>query len=562
MIYTYEISFNGSDYLSFTPNNFPLITTDKMESEFIWTNSADEFKITEELNASVYGTLETWFGDQTKYSLTNRIRIKKSGSVKWNFNFGIKMGEINYENKYYTVTPEIDEPVSDVLYYKDRVAANALNKSYHYVDEDDATPEEIYGATMYRYEDWMTSIVNRLNTFSSNTYTTESAFLWNDDYPDGSSPGADNYVSSDYNYLNDWAISRDNSEFSSMGNLEISHILQIPKMLQCYWFVASDFTIHLEHVRWFRDQIADSQLDLTGLDYYDDARVFRYSTPEIYAAENFAFPTDNEAEDFDDVQILYEPELVNFRSESVDVITDYDAFLSSDFANLAKYGVVGTTDLGVGWRSNTFDTWTQGTGLNITAGIAAASGRLALSNFLAPVTAQTINYSLDLNYNGVPSNEIEITGYNGGVAGPSGWTTLNEGVNAGTKTGDTIAIRSTGAEGTFDFTLSVTITNRYRIPWETGEISTDSLPNNYLSWANNLNRFWRDDRYALEGEMNESDETFLTSKMVKEQDTFKFYYADDIDPMRGITTDYGVGMIQSMERDLASDWITLKLRYE
>jgi len=560
MIYTYEISFNGSDYLSFTPNNHPVITTAKEEGEYIWRDGVDEFKINESLNEAVYGTLENWFDDPTKHAFSNRIRIKKSGAVKYNFVFGVKKGEINYENKYYAIQPEPDDVYADLLYYSNLSIPLTTNAIYHYNDEDDPTPEEIYAASVFRYDDAMTVVKNRYNSVSANTYDIESAFLWNDNYPDGSSSGSNNYISSDYNYLNNLAMGRDNSSEAVYDDQDIEHYLDLVKMFQCYWFCGSDYVMHFEHVRWFRDQINNSQLDLTGEDHYDDSRTFKYSDPEVYSLENFSFPNNNGQEDYDGVQIIYEPELVLHQSQSIEVLTLYDTFLSSDFANFDRYAVVGIDELVFDYRSVTgWDDFDPGTP-DVTTGLANGSGNQADTNYLSTSGTSTINYSVDITYSiDIPLEELELIPLIAGSPGTP--VTLNSGVNSGSFLGDSVRIQSTGTQH-FEFTISLKISGRYRIPWEVGEISTNNLPNNYMSWANNLNRFWRDDRYAISGEMNESAETFLSAKMVKQQEDFKFYHAGDIDPMRGITTDYGIGMIQTMERDLETDFITLKLRYE
>lgn len=562
MIYTFEISLNSSDYVTFTPSVIPQITSERVG----WRvrDKVDSFKINESLNSSVYATLESFFDDSDTFNYTNKIRVKKSGTIKWTFTFGIKMGKINYENKFYEVQPETDDVYTDLLYYKNRNITRGLATEYHYNDEDELeahTIGEIHGAECVFFEDYIktgaASLVGQINLLSSHTYTSQSAFLWNDNYPDGSSPGGTlNYVSSDYNYLRFLSISRDNDNITLVNSID--DVLEFPKAFQCDWFVASDYTLHFEHVSWFEDQIADYQLDLTGEDYYDDSRVLGYSTPEILNTENFAFPTDNEEDDYDDVQILYDPNLVNFRHEKIDHRTEYDTFIASDFADLGKFMVVGIAELAVGYKASTFPTLTT-SGPDVTTGIADASGQVAQTNYMATDGGETLDYVIDVTYTPSLTNNLQIRGYLAGV-GQGSWVNLNAGLNSASVTGDEIRIQSTGAQN-FNYTLEVTADNTYRIPWEAGEISTTNRQNNYLSWANILDRFWTYSRYAESGTLNESPVDFDSVKFNKEQDKFKFYYASDIDPMRGIQTDYGIGMIQSMTRFLESDFIEVKLRY-
>lgn len=570
MIYTYEISLNGSDYVSLYPTNHPQITTEKMADEFIWRDKVDAIKINEALNTTVYAQLQTWWDDSTSFSYTNAIRIKKSGTVKWTFEFGIKQGKINYENKYYEIEPEPVDVYTDILYYQNRNMTRNMSEEYNYVNEDDAGLNEvtdIYGAEMSFYKTYMqTSFETQLNALSNRAsdYNVESAFLWNDNYPDGSSSGSTNYISSDVNYLNNLAIARNND--NSTMPMTFEKALEIPKMFQGHWYCASDYVIHIEHVRWFEEQIANSQLDISGLDYYDDSRIFEYSLPENFATENFFFPTDNEDSDWDDIQILYDPSIINYNSNKIDVRSEYDTYLGSDFLDRSKFMAIGATELAVGFRDTpaTGNGWTtfEHTGPNCTSGVANGSGNFAKTNYIVSNVGETMDYDIDVTYTPSLTNNITIQGYTGdSPTGPAA-TTLGAGQTVASLTGDNIRIASTGNQA-FSFTLSVTADNTYRIPWEVGQVSTNSVQNNYLSWANILNRWWTYARYAEKGYITFAAglSTFDSVKYNQEQDTFSFYNAGDIDPMRGITTDYGIGMILSMTRDLETDFITVKLRY-
>jgi hypothetical protein len=563
--YTYSISFNSSDYIDFTPTNSPVITTEKESDNWFHRDKVDMFKINRKWqgvdNSTVYDLLEDWFDDSTKYGYNIRIKIQKSAVTKYNFIFAIKQILVDYERKYIEIKPEPDDVYRDILYYKDRETPVLNDDTFFYVDEDDTTPAEYSSRTLASFNGIATTFKNWLNTLSSHTYTIQSAFLWNDNYPDETSPGANNYISSDYNYLNNWAIG---SEWQTPNSVSFDTILKMPEMFQCYWHCGSDYTIHWEHVRWYKDQIDDFQLNLTGSDYYDDARVLRYSEPEVKSVEKFLFPTDNSTEDWDAAEIVYAPEQVLYSNEHVEFRVDHDTYLTSDYATQDDIMAVGSSDLIVDWASSTFDTWTHTgegiSGADITLGDATASGREAISNRMGGGTS-TINYTIVVDYGGIPNNEIQVQGYNGSWVGSP--TTLNQGTNTGTVTGHSIGIKSTGSQ-TFDFTIRCNISARYRIPWEDGIKSSDFLVNNYLSWANIINRFWKDDRYGLKGYLNgsASETTFVSTKNIREQNPFKFHYAGDINPMRGIKTDYGIGMIQSMERDLDTDFVTLKLRYE
>jgi len=65
MKYTYEISFNGSDYSTLTPGNEIEMSGEWLEGTMIWRESISDLKITKRENSSIYSTLESWFEDPT-----------------------------------------------------------------------------------------------------------------------------------------------------------------------------------------------------------------------------------------------------------------------------------------------------------------------------------------------------------------------------------------------------------------------------------------------------------------------------------------------------------------
>ena len=103
MRYTYDISFNGSDYVDFTPSNSPKFTVESDQGQFRYRETCDEFKISKHLNSTIYATLETWFTDDTKYFTEIKIRVKKGNDVKYKFITSIKQINLNQENGYIVI---------------------------------------------------------------------------------------------------------------------------------------------------------------------------------------------------------------------------------------------------------------------------------------------------------------------------------------------------------------------------------------------------------------------------------------------------------------------------
>ena len=105
MKYTYEISFNGSDYTTITPG-IPVSIEGFWEGdEYIDRYSVSELKITKSENPTVYDTLNTWSTDASKYATEIFYRINKD-TVTWKeFVFGVRWGEFDKETGVFSVKP-------------------------------------------------------------------------------------------------------------------------------------------------------------------------------------------------------------------------------------------------------------------------------------------------------------------------------------------------------------------------------------------------------------------------------------------------------------------------
>lgn len=90
------------------------------------------------------------------------------------------------------------------------------------------------------------------------------------------------------------------------------------------------------------------------------------------------------------------------------------------------------------------------------------------------------------------------------------------------------------------------------------------LNNAHLSWANLHYAYHRHDRWLSEGNMNNTDETFLSSKKTKRQVPIKYLgdCCDEIDPLTDlVTTELGNGQIDKMSKDNRDELYTFELLF-
>jgi hypothetical protein len=109
----------------------------------------------------------------------------------------------------------------------------------------------------------------------------------------------------------------------------------------------------------------------------------------------------------------------------------------------------------------------------------------------------------------------------------------------------------------------------YTVAYEVGLISGQLMPNAHLSWANLHYAYHRHDRVLLEGTMNNTAETFLSSRKTKAQNDFSIYdccsgidysvYNAEIPGT--VTTAIGEGSIEEYSLSLKTMKLTLKLIY-
>jgi len=131
LIYTYQISFNGVAYSALYPTLPVEMTGEWVQDTFIWRESIKELKINKDLNSTIYDTLKAYFIDNTKFETRIWVKILKNNvqeSLHW---FGIKWGEIDYDQSYYKVEPKPYDLYGQYLEnYMDKSEYGSLTDAY------------------------------------------------------------------------------------------------------------------------------------------------------------------------------------------------------------------------------------------------------------------------------------------------------------------------------------------------------------------------------------------------------------------------------------------------
>ena len=115
MAKSYHISFNGTGWTQFYPENTPLITSDKEGDEMFLRYGVDNFRIAKSNNSAVYGTLETMFFDSSTFNDAVYFKVQKEAVDKYLFKCSVNEGKLNKQNGVYDVTPTTNDDYRVVM---------------------------------------------------------------------------------------------------------------------------------------------------------------------------------------------------------------------------------------------------------------------------------------------------------------------------------------------------------------------------------------------------------------------------------------------------------------
>ena len=550
MRYNYYISFNSSDYAEFTPANDVELTTKADEGTFRYRTEVNEIKITKTLDSSTYATLESWFTDSSKFSTEIYIRQQKGSTVKWTGVFGIKQGTLNAENCYYTVTPETEDTYRYINgSINNRVDPVVPGKMCMVINEDDdfSVTENLFS---YLFESYVGGIINRISSDSGNTYTVKSSSFWNDTLPSGGSGSG---------YYNPWL----NSLILKFAdtNVTCENIFNVLNYFNAFYYVDSNGHIRLEIMKYFQDLISDYSIDLTG--ETNIIPEFKYEDEDVYKWEIFEASEPVYVSDWDFARIEYTNLLTTFRTTKLTHIQDFNTYLESYDNDSALAVTIPWLLAGFKTVSAAFTTfnYSQSSWIVEVEAVSISDAAYADTNFLSSIGGN-YDYYIDITYSSGDDLCYMQARTAAGVNSGSPVQLVDGGV------GGSIAIPNGGylhfyTTNASEFTMSINLTfdDTLRVPWETGTITAASHANARLSWGNVIENHWTYGRYAHSGTMNGTPVNFDSTVYNKKLKEFKIFHEDDIDPLHGVLTDYGIARIESYVRD-ENDFVTFQLTFQ
>ena len=103
----------------------------------------------------------------------------------------------------------------------------------------------------------------------------------------------------------------------------------------------------------------------------------------------------------------------------------------------------------------------------------------------------------------------------------------------------------------------------YFVNFEEGVLSEGQILNGHFSWANLHDKYWTWRRMSENGDMNDGDTTTFDSavKFLK-QKNIKIPYESDLDGFKKITVTDGTGQQGKVTRDLNTDFLTIELMFD
>jgi len=571
MKYTYQISFNGSDYSDLSLTDVQM-SGEWIEGTKIWRENISELKITKAENSSIYDTLETWYTDSTKFTTRIFVKIYKNSvedSTHW---FGIKWGKINRETKTYEVQPlaydlwgRYFETVVDREY---SITTNDNNYRYY-----DTSTYHVYigvSSDARRFIDQIREIVDVSTDFVKSDVV--SSFIGTDDYEDGST------VDDEYGIRKDY-VTDEQSYMDYAGaffplKMSINDFNSLMQLYNVICFIDSNNKLRYEHIKYFTDKLIDNAVDYsTFINDYD--KVWSYDTVNIPTTEKITMriedgQTDN---DFIGYPIIYSE--IRNRSD----VQTYE-YITSYFSDLEYYNDNSLTYRGVLFSSskNKAYKWYE---LQSLSSYAADKNYLTLvggggTQYVGSndfVVTNTTAYNLTVDADALPgASEIILQIYDrsSGAAISNAVTISSTGVTNDTLTATATAndayLRLTLDPGTSEFTGYIILEepndNFITVPTITGLTSSSVRTNGAFSVSNIFNFWWQENRLSRSGTYNGDTFNFNNTQYNLRRDDIRIHYSGVINPLYGFNDGTRVGMIEKWERDLDTDYYTISVIYQ
>ena len=565
MKYTYEISFNGSDYSTLVPGTSIQMSGEWIEGTKIWRENISELLITKRENSTVYGTLESWFTDDTKFETKIFVKILKSGvqdSLHW---FGVKWGTINKETKTFTVQPIAHDYWGQYFESTKDIKNNTLVQTVNYQYFDTTPPYSHLGRVNNAIE--LEEAVKQFATNKSGWSTSDvvSTFLWQDTYESGASVGTVNQVPKDY--VTDEASSLNRAGLVALRGKSFSDLLEYLLTLRTYCFFDSNDKLRFEHISFFIDKLEDNAVDFSSLIRSDDDE-WGYEIESLPTSETIILSNDEiDDDDFGSNNITYSGTRNRPDAQSSEFRSSLRTYLGTSAVNLSEdlYLVSATKNTSYEFfNNNLFRFVSDGNGLDlrsISVGQNCGSNDFTLSTSLSyslTVSAGTLTGSWDMyletRTGSLKSNKITVnsTGLQGFTLTPL----------AGVANDIFLKIEARTASSTFVGAIVLDAGATSTIQNVDGFIGGTTRINGALSVGNIIDKWWKHDRLSRSGTFNGSDYDFEATKYNLRRKDIRIYYSGVINPLHGFDDGNRIGMIDKWERDLDTDFYTISLLYQ
>ena len=590
MAYSYQISFNASDYVPIYPHAIEM-NGGWVSNTFIWRESIKELKLNKDLNSSVYETIKSYFSDPTKFETQIFVKILKNNvqeSLHW---FGIKWGEIDHDLTYYKVSPK---PYDLYAQYLENNMERKNNTSvfdiakryvsiYDFSDTNYAYLAKIGNASVIEtaehaelFEDAIKNTINR----SSGLATSEivSSILWGDADEEGDPETTTNgmlidYVTGDYSKLRYALISYDTKAWREMT---IKDVFEMLRVFQIYPYFDSNDKLRFEHISRIISRLESGAISIT-LNTYDAG--FEYDSTSIPVQEEIKMYSDSTSnEDYDDfygVPIEYSYIRNRIDAQNIDLTFEYYTNLvnfivdRTVFANV-KLLISGYKNFVMTWRNDgSIGTYSN---TDHTFDILFSSGQYCQSydfhcdgytSYTLTVVATTLTEDIvfgirDRSSGALLSNEITIS---------STGTTSDTLVIAAppSDTDCVLRLASAAGVGSGEFVGYVFLEELsgdwYYNPQGEG-ILADPVANSDFSIAEIQDKYWKDYRISRTGTMNGGAETFNTTQYNLMRTTINQYFASPPSPLNGIFDQNMIGKINSWTRNIETGFIEMEIGYQ
>ena len=574
MKYTYQISFNGSDYISLDPNTDIEMNGEWETGTMIWREKISELKISKALNDTVYSTLETWFEDNTYFKTRIFVKVLKNSvqdSLHW---FGVKWGKLNKDLTTYTVEPELYDLWAQYFQStKDIGLVNVLkplNFSMYFYNDETTYP---FLSAVTNWATW-DDVIKDISTYATSWSSSDivSSFLWQDNYEDISPVGTFQGMPLDY-------VTGKGSPFTtggmSIGSLKylndktFSDLLEWLKLLRIWVFFDTNDKLRFEHIKFFNDRLTDNAVDFSA--YIEDYNeVWNYENTSIPVKETLKLSEveDDSDEDFLSADIIYSNIRNRPDAESADFTSEFYSNLNYfDTGTIDPFTVFGAFFNQVHTLFNISMTSLISDGNGFSTIFAASTPRYCGSNDIRVFSAGR-GYSLTVEISAITGVfDVYLEDRSSSALISNKITVNSTGTTSGTLTSTApaddgflkIEATSTGGMGgwiTLDYDETI------MIPTKEAILSGDPKTNGALSTGNIIDSWWQDDRLSRDAELNSVPYNFNSTQYNLRRETLKFHYADVINPLHGFDDGTRVGKIEKWRRSLTTDFYEIDVIYQ